>query len=340
MVARRNRAVTVLTGVLALVVVPALAAPASAGATTTGVTARPTGTAGTLSPGEAASRIMLITGDVVEVTPAGDGRFAAAIRPGPGRGRTSRSTPSRPTAACGCCPATWCRTYRPACSTPTCSTYPADRRRVRRRAQRHPPADRAVRPDPREGGRHCHPAGHRQPADPGEHQRPAVQEQKDRADDFWARVGGHRTRHRQDDRGRGCGTQGLAGRQGRGRPRPTASRRSAPRRPGRPATTAPASRWRCWTPASTPSHPDLAGQVVAAANFSDRQRRDRPHGHGTHVASTVAGTGAASGGTTRASRPAPSCSTARCSTTPAPARLVRIIAGMEWAAAQGAESST
>ncbi|MFI1013131.1 S8 family serine peptidase [Streptomyces sp. NPDC020965] len=44
------------------------------------------------------------------------------------------------------------------------------------------------------------------------------------------------------------------------------------------------------------THPDLTGQVVGSANFtSSPDTRDR-HGHGTHIASTVAGTGAKSGG--------------------------------------------
>jgi subtilisin family serine protease len=84
-------------------------------------------------------------------------------------------------------------------------------------------------------------------------------------------------------------------------------------------------------------HPDLAGQVVAAGNFTEGEEDDEDRvGHGTHVASTIAGTGAASDG--RYTGVAPK------------ARLLDgkvcvefgcldswIIAGMQWAADQGAK---
>ena len=55
-------------------------------------------------------------------------------------------------------------------------------------------------------------------------------------------------------------------------------------------------RSRCSTPASTLDHPDLAGQVDDTASFVPGETIDDGNGHGTHVASTIAGTGAASGG--------------------------------------------
>ncbi|MFC7534908.1 S8 family serine peptidase [Actinoplanes sp. GCM10030250] len=44
------------------------------------------------------------------------------------------------------------------------------------------------------------------------------------------------------------------------------------------------------------THPDFAGQIAGTANFTPSPTIDDEVGHGTHVASTIAGTGAASGG--------------------------------------------
>jgi subtilisin family serine protease len=82
------------------------------------------------------------------------------------------------------------------------------------------------------------------------------------------------------------------------------------------------------------THPDLAGRVDAAANFTADPAGDQ-HGHGTHVASTAAGTGAASGGRYRGVAPdarlldAKVCQLDGCNED-------AMIAGMEWAAAQHA----
>jgi subtilisin family serine protease len=79
------------------------------------------------------------------------------------------------------------------------------------------------------------------------------------------------------------------------------------------------------------SHPDLADRVVGEHNFTDdRDPRDLV-GHGTHVASTIAGTGQASGGRYKGVAPGAKlldgkvCTTAGCSES-------AILAGMDWAA--------
>ncbi|MCX4471429.1 S8 family serine peptidase [Micromonospora sp. NBC_01655] len=85
------------------------------------------------------------------------------------------------------------------------------------------------------------------------------------------------------------------------------------------------------------THPDLAGKVVAAQNFSADSDTVDHHGHGTHVASTVAGTGAASGGTRKGVAPGAKLISAKVLDTAGNGFDSGIIEGMEWAAAQGAK---
>jgi subtilisin family serine protease len=79
-------------------------------------------------------------------------------------------------------------------------------------------------------------------------------------------------------------------------------------------------------------HPDLAGKVAAAKTFVDGPAGDQI-GHGTHVASTVTGSGAASGGSYRGVAPdvrlvdAKACTEQDC---PEDA----VLAAMEWAAVE------
>jgi subtilisin family serine protease len=80
------------------------------------------------------------------------------------------------------------------------------------------------------------------------------------------------------------------------------------------------------------SHPDLAGKVVAERNFSADPNPADTVGHGTHVASIIAGTGAASGGQYRGVAPGAQlldgkvCESESCDES-------AILAGMQWAAA-------
>ncbi|WP_327638461.1 S8 family serine peptidase [Kribbella sp. NBC_00482] len=79
------------------------------------------------------------------------------------------------------------------------------------------------------------------------------------------------------------------------------------------------------------THPDLAGKIVGEQNFSDAADTEDNVGHGTHVASTIAGSGAASGGKYKGVAPGAKlligkvCSTRNCAES-------AILAGMEWAA--------
>ncbi|WP_329429483.1 S8 family serine peptidase [Streptosporangium sp. NBC_01495] len=84
------------------------------------------------------------------------------------------------------------------------------------------------------------------------------------------------------------------------------------------------------------THPDLAGRIGAQANFTEASGTGDPIGHGTHVASTIAGSGAASEGKYRGVAPGAEildgrvCEGAWCEES-------AILAGMQWAGEQGAK---
>ncbi|MGM9484854.1 S8 family serine peptidase [Roseateles sp. NT4] len=77
------------------------------------------------------------------------------------------------------------------------------------------------------------------------------------------------------------------------------------------------------------AHPDLAGKVIAQQNFTQEADGDKV-GHGTHVASTIAGTGAASSGRYKGVAPNAQLIAAKvCEVSGCPESA--ILAGMEWA---------
>ncbi|WP_199443910.1 S8 family peptidase [Umezawaea beigongshangensis] len=85
------------------------------------------------------------------------------------------------------------------------------------------------------------------------------------------------------------------------------------------------------------THPDLVGQEVAAENFTGTGTGADGHGHGTHVASTVAGTGAHNGGKYRGVASGADLIDGKVLTDGGSGQESWIIAGMEWAVAQGAD---
>ncbi|MEU5948924.1 S8 family serine peptidase [Micromonospora sp. NPDC047465] len=83
-------------------------------------------------------------------------------------------------------------------------------------------------------------------------------------------------------------------------------------------------------------HPDLKGRVLAAQDFTDSGDPRDWHGHGTHVASTIAGTGAASGGRYTGVAPKAQLLSGKvCVQEGCP--FSAIMLGMQWAATQGAD---
>ncbi|MFC9426626.1 S8 family peptidase [Streptomyces sp. NPDC056987] len=84
------------------------------------------------------------------------------------------------------------------------------------------------------------------------------------------------------------------------------------------------------------THPDLKGVEVAQKDFSGSGNTVDHVGHGTHVASTAAGSGAKSGGKYKGVAPGAKILDAKVLDDEGSGQDSGIIAGMEWAAGQGA----
>ncbi|MDT7845665.1 S8 family serine peptidase [Streptomyces justiciae] len=85
------------------------------------------------------------------------------------------------------------------------------------------------------------------------------------------------------------------------------------------------------------AHPDLAGRIAAAENFAGGRGTDDRFGHGTHVAATVGGTGAAAGGTRRGVAPRAELLIGKVLGDDGSGSESQVIDGMEWATASGAD---
>ncbi|WAM00196.1 S8 family serine peptidase [Streptomyces sp. Je 1-369] len=85
------------------------------------------------------------------------------------------------------------------------------------------------------------------------------------------------------------------------------------------------------------THPDLKGRILAEKNFSTAPDAKDRRGHGTHVASIAAGTGAESGGKFKGVAPGAKLLSGKVLDDSGEGDDSGIIAGMDWAAAQGAD---
>ncbi|MEH0981348.1 S8 family peptidase [Micromonospora sp. CPCC 205556] len=84
-------------------------------------------------------------------------------------------------------------------------------------------------------------------------------------------------------------------------------------------------------------HPDLASRIVEAKDFSGTGSAQDGHGHGTHVASTIAGSGGASDGLRKGVAPGARLLVGKVLDDGGSGSESWIIEGMEWAARSGAK---
>ena len=86
-----------------------------------------------------------------------------------------------------------------------------------------------------------------------------------------------------------------------------------------------------------PPHPDLKGRVVESANFTPDATVTDGNGHGTHVASTVGGSGAASAGRRKGVAPGADLLVGKVLTDGGYGEDSWVLAGMVWAVDQDAD---
>jgi serine protease AprX len=84
-------------------------------------------------------------------------------------------------------------------------------------------------------------------------------------------------------------------------------------------------------------HPDLQGRIRASKDFSGKGTAQDGNGHGTHVASIIAGSGAASNGRYKGVAPAAELLIAKVLDDQGRGRMSDVMAGLDWAVAQNAQ---
>ncbi|WP_327092593.1 S8 family serine peptidase [Nonomuraea sp. NBC_01738] len=82
------------------------------------------------------------------------------------------------------------------------------------------------------------------------------------------------------------------------------------------------------------THPDLAGRIADSRSFVEGEAVTDGHGHGTHVAATVGGSGAGSGGSRKGVAPGVRLVIGKVLANSGSGASSDIIAGMEWAATE------
>ena len=86
-----------------------------------------------------------------------------------------------------------------------------------------------------------------------------------------------------------------------------------------------------------PTHPDLKGRVLTSENFTSDATVTDGNGHGTHVASTVGGSGAASGGKRKGVAPGADLMIGKVLADAGYGEDSWVLAGMVWAVERGAD---
>ncbi|GGB72254.1 S8 family serine peptidase [Fictibacillus barbaricus] len=85
------------------------------------------------------------------------------------------------------------------------------------------------------------------------------------------------------------------------------------------------------------NHPDVKGSIIKTNNFTGDPDSIDHHGHGTHVASTIAGSGAASGGKLKGVAPGAELLIGKVLNNAGSGSDSEVIAGMEWAVKEKAD---